>query len=68
MVAQQLMQADVVARRKLGGSVTGLSGDGVDKRSHVRAWVGNAAEAPGSVVNGKPDNPRGSKSGAVAEA
>jgi len=31
------MQADVVARRNLGGSVQGLSGDGVDKRSHVRA-------------------------------
>ena len=36
MVAPQLMQADVVARRKMGGSVPGLSGDGVDKRSHVR--------------------------------
>lgn len=37
MVAPQHMQADVVARANLGGSVPGLSGDGVDKGSHVRA-------------------------------
>jgi hypothetical protein len=37
LVAPQHMQADVVARRNLGGSVPSLSGDGVDKGSHVRA-------------------------------
>lgn len=37
LVAPQHMQADVVAGQNLGGSVQGLSGDGVGERSHVRA-------------------------------
>ena len=51
------MQADVVARQNLGGSIQGLSGDGVDKRSHVRA-DGTVRRHLVSVVDDEPENPR----------
>jgi hypothetical protein len=54
LVAPQHMQADVVARRNLGGSVQGLSGDGVDKRSHVRA-DGTVRKQLDSVVDDEPE-------------
>lgn len=50
LVAPQHMQADVVARRNLGGSVAKPLGRCVDKRSHVR--VDGSAEALCDVVTG----------------
>jgi hypothetical protein len=46
------MQADVVAGRELGGSVQGLSEQGVERRSHVREQLMGYS----TVVTAKPMN------------